>query len=118
MSESALFIGFGDLKQGRESAGPKIFGEAMGYFDGLQRQGLIESYEPVMLAAHGGDLGGFVLVRGEEEKLARILSTDEWRTLATRADYVAEHFGVVRAFLGGGATRMVEEASTLTKDLP
>lgn len=118
MSESALFIGFGDLKPGRESAGTKILGEAMGYFGGLQQEGVIESFEPVMLSPHGGDLAGFVLVRGEEEKLARILATDEWRVLATRADYVAEHFGVVRAWLGGQAARVAEEAATLTRDLP
>jgi hypothetical protein len=118
VSESGLFIGFGDLKPGREAAGAKIFGEAMAYFEGLRQEGVIESYEPVMLAAHGGDLGGFVLLRGEDEKLARMVSSDEWRVLATRADYVTEHFGTVRAWLGSLAARAAEEASTLTTDLP
>jgi len=35
-------------------------------------EGEIESFEMVLLEPHGGELGGFILLRGDQDKLARI----------------------------------------------
>jgi hypothetical protein len=66
----------------------------------LQQQGEIEGFEPVFLEPHGGDLAGFFLVRGDQDKLARIRTSDEFRRLNIRATLITEHFGVVGAGLG------------------
>ena len=46
------------------------FNEVLEYWTSLQQQGEIESFETVLLESHGGDLNGFVLVRGDQDKLA------------------------------------------------
>ena len=59
MADSGLFIGFGLPVRGRERQAIRVFNEVFEYYSRLQEQGEIESFEPVLLEPHGGDLGGF-----------------------------------------------------------
>jgi hypothetical protein len=101
MADFGVFIGYGTPVRGRERQAIKLFDETTEYYTRLQQQGEIESFEPVMLQPHGGDLSGFILLRGERDKLvASILASDEFTRLSTRADLLLERFGVVGALLG------------------
>ena len=100
MADSGLFIGFGQAVRGRESKAVQVFGEAVAYYTGLQEQGELESFEVAFLEPHGGDLGGFFLLRGEREKIAQLRVSDEFTGLNQRAMLVVENFGVVRMDLG------------------
>jgi hypothetical protein len=100
MADFGLFIGFGFPVRGRERQAVKVFNEAMEYYARLQQQGEIESFESVFLEAHGGDLGGFTLVRGDRDKLASIRTSDEFARLSLRANLIVESFGVLGAQLG------------------
>jgi hypothetical protein len=78
-----------------------------------QQEGRIESFEVVLLEPHGGDLAGFILLRGSAEQIASLQADEEFRRLATRAGMIVQSFGMVRAFLGDGLGRqiaMYEEA--------
>lgn len=72
----------------------------MQYLGGLQQAGTIQSFEPVFLSPHGGDLNGFILIRGESAKLDALQSNVDWRTYVTRAGLVLEGQGVVRGVTG------------------
>ena len=100
MADWGLFIGFGAPVRGRERQAVAVFNEAMQYYTRLQQQGEIESFESVFLEAHGGELNGFTLVRGDRDKLASIRTSDEFARLSTRAGLIVERFGVVGATLG------------------
>jgi hypothetical protein len=100
MADFGLFIGFGPPTRGRERQAITVFNEAMEYWTRLQQQGEIESFESVFLEAHGGDLSGFTLVRGDQDKLASIRTSDEFARLSARAGLITEGFGVVGAALG------------------
>ncbi len=100
MADSGLFIGFGLPVRGRERQAVQVFNEAIGLYAKLQQQGEIESFEPVFLEPHGGDLGGFFLLRGDREKLARIRAGEDFARLNMRASLVVETLGVVGADLG------------------
>jgi hypothetical protein len=100
MADFGLFIGFGPPVRGRERQAIKVFNEAAEYYSRLQQQGEIEGFEPVFLEAHGGDLIGFFLMRGDRDKLARIRTSDEFTRLSLRAALITENFGVVGAQLG------------------
>jgi hypothetical protein len=100
MADFGLFIGFGFPVRGRERQAVKVFNEAIEYYARLQQQGEIESFESVFLEPHGGDIGGFTLVRGDQDKLASIRTSDEFLRLSTRAQLIVEQFGVVGANLG------------------
>ena len=117
MAESGLFIGWGDIRTGRTAASQKVFGEALAYWPKLQAAGEIESVETVILGAHGGDLGGFFLLRGDPEKLGRLSMAPEFVRLIQRATVVVEGLGVVPADLDAQAVRQVGDATQATVDL-
>jgi hypothetical protein len=101
MADFGLFIGFGSPVRGRERQAVKVFNEAMEYYARLQQQGEIESFESVFLEAHGGDLGGFTLLRGDRDKLTSIRTSDEFARMSIRAGLIVEQFGVIGAELSG-----------------
>jgi hypothetical protein len=100
MADSGLFIGFGFPVRGRERQAIKVFNEAFEYYSRLQQNGEIESFEPVLLEPHGGELSGFFLLRGDKDRLARIRASEEWERMTARGEIIVEHIGVVSAFLG------------------
>jgi hypothetical protein len=100
MADSGLFVGFFGPVRGREKQAVQVFNEAVGLYTKLQQDGEIESWDAVFLEPHGGDLGGFFLLRGERDKLAQIRAGDEFDRLNMRAGLVVEGFGVVAADLG------------------
>jgi hypothetical protein len=73
----------------------------------LRDAGEIESFEPVLLEPHGGDLGGFVLVRGSREQLQGLRANEDFRRLNARSGRVVDGFGVVDAHVGGGLEAQV-----------
>jgi hypothetical protein len=101
MADSGLFIGFGAPVRGRERQAIKVFNEAFEYYARLQQEGEIESFEPVLLEPHGGELDGFFLLRGDQDKLARIRSSEEFERLTVRGQLIIENLGIVDAALGG-----------------
>src|SRR5690348_17867761 len=100
MATSALMIGWGSVVRGREQKALQVFNEAIQYYTQLQQQGEIESFEPVQLEPHGGDLAGFLLVRGDQEKLSQLRTREEFLRLNNRAGLVVENLGVLGAFIG------------------
>ncbi len=102
MASAALFIGWGDVVRGREAKSLEVFNEGVQYWTRLQQTGAIESFEPVALEPHGGDLAGFVLIRGERNKLNELRYSEEWLRLNDRAATVVDGFGIVSAFIGEG----------------
>ena len=61
----------------------------------------ISTSHPVLLESHGGELDGFFLLRGDQDKLARIRSSEEFERLTVRAQLIVENLGIVGAALGG-----------------
>jgi hypothetical protein len=102
MADAGLFIGWGAPVHGREAKGLEVFSESLAYYGRLQQEGVIESFETALLEPHGGDLQGFILVRGSEEKLAKLRVDDEFVRLTTRASLIVEGLGVIGAAIGDG----------------
>jgi hypothetical protein len=100
MADAGLFIGFGNPVRGREGQAVELFNESIGWYTRLQEEGQIESFEPVLLEPHGGDLGGFILIRGDAEKLSKLRVSDEFNQLMIRAGLCVESIGVVAADMG------------------
>ena len=100
MADRALFLGWNRAVPGREEQAMKLWGKAMEYYGKLQAEGRIESFEPVLLTAHGGDLNGFFLIRGDAKKLSEIRREDEFVDFNIEAGYCLDGFGVVTGYIG------------------
>jgi hypothetical protein len=117
MADAALFIGWGPAVRGRERQALTVFGEAVEFYRQLQQAGEIESFEPVFLEPHGGDLAGFFLLRGEREKLARLRVRDDFTRLVARALLIVEGFGVVGASVASGIDEQMDYYQAAIGDL-
>jgi hypothetical protein len=107
MADDALFIGWGEVVRGRERKAIEVFNESLQYYAQLQQDGKVESVEPWFLAPHGGDLAGFILLRGASQQLAELRIDDEFERLTARAGMVVGGLGVVGAYLGDGLERAI-----------
>jgi hypothetical protein len=107
MADAGLFIGWGPPVRGREAKGLEVFNEALAYYGRLQQEGVIEGFETAILEPHGGDLYGFILLRGSEERLAQLRVDDEFVRLTARAGLIVEGVGVVGASLGDGLQQAI-----------
>lgn len=117
MANAALVIGWGSVLPGREQKALQVFNEAVQYWTRLRQQGEIDSFEPVTLEPHGGDLLGFCLLRGEREALNRLRSSEEFMRLNNRAGLVVANFGVISAYIGEELTRLLADFQTQASDL-
>lgn len=106
MPDAALFIGWGPAVRGRERQSLQVFNEVLAYYARLQQSGEISSFEAVGLEPHGGDLVGFLLVRGDRDKLTRLRGSEEFLRLNNRGALVVDHLGVVTAFVGDDLQRL------------
>jgi hypothetical protein len=107
MADAGLFIGWGAPITGREAKGLEVLSESLAYYARLQQEGVIESFEMAILEPHGGDLQGFVLLRGSEERLAQLRVDDEFLRLTTRAGLIVDGLGVIGAALGDGLEQAI-----------
>ena len=105
MAEAGLFVGWGDPVHGRERKGLDVFNESIQWYVELEQTGNIESFEVVLLEPHGGDLDGFVLLRGSQEQIAALRASEEFERLTTRATLIVENVGVVGAAINEGLAR-------------
>lgn len=117
MADYGVFIGFGIPVRGREQAATGVFNEFVQYLAGQQQAGAIAGFEPVFLQPHGGDLGGFFLLRGDRQRLTALVSSADFERLMTRAQLIVEHFGVVNCWLGEEIGRQMASFQEATADL-
>ena len=108
MADSAIFIGWGEPIRGREQVSATVFGEAVELWGRFQAEGAIEDWEAYFLEPHGGDLNGFILIRGEAEKLAALRVSEEFTQFSLRATLIVDGFGVVGADLAERLQRQME----------
>jgi len=115
MSSNVVFFGWNRSIPGREQMSAQHFQAFTEYLAAQQRSGVIQSFEPVFLTPHGGDLGGFILIRGDNAKLDALLATNEWVEHTLRATMHLEGSGVVRAVAG---PLIQERMASWTKQIP
>jgi hypothetical protein len=117
MADDALFIGWGEVVRGRERKAIEVFNESLQYYVQLQQDGKVESVEPWFLAPHGGDLAGFILLRGQREQLDEIERSPEFERLQTRASLIVDRTGVINAYTGEALGRLLGQFEEASGDL-
>jgi len=99
---NALFVGWNRAIAEREQQAMQLFQKVMEYYGQLLAEGRIESFEPVILANHGGDLNGFVLLKGDPAKLDEIRREETFIDQSVEANYCLQNFGIVPGYVGDG----------------
>ncbi len=111
MANNVLLVGWNRAVAGREQKALELFARVMEYYTNLQADGKIESFEPVILTSHGGDLNGFVLLRGDAEKLDRVRREEKFVNFTIEAGYLLQGLGVLDGYIGDGLNDVLTEHS-------
>jgi hypothetical protein len=109
MADDAIFIGWGPVITGREQKAPDVFNEVVQFWGQKQQQGEVEGFDAFFLEPHGGDLAGFLIVRGDAQKLSQIRASDEFIRQTNRGQAVVQNFGVVTAFTGDRLNQLFQK---------
>ena len=102
MADRLIFIGWNRPVVGREQQAMKLFQKAMEYYSKLKTSGKIESFEPIMLTHHGGDLNGFIILKGDANKLAAVREEATFIEYSIESGYCLDGFGIVSGYVGEG----------------
>lgn len=118
MAGEALFLGWGQVARGREQLALEVFQESVAYYAKLKEDGVIESFDAVLLAPHAGDLAGFFIMHGERATLDSVRSSPEFIRVITRASAVVDNVGVVNAYSGEALGQMMGIFGDVSQGLP
>jgi hypothetical protein len=105
MADAGLFIGWGQVVRGREDRALDVFNETIELYGQMQSDGRIESFEVCLLQPHGGELGGFELIRGSEEQIDALRRSEDFERINTKASLVVDDLGIVDMVIGEGLGR-------------
>ena len=115
IENNAYILGWNRAIVGREGVASELFGTTVAYFERLQKNGKIESFEPVFLATHGGDFNGFFYVKGTTNNLHWVTTDEEFVDLLLRATHCLENVGWTPAYRGNVVPEMM---TRWTKTIP
>jgi hypothetical protein len=113
MAENVIFIGWDRVVVGREKQAMQLWQKAMEYYSKLQTAGRIEGFDAVILSPHGGDLNGFVILKGDEKKLEEIRREDTFVQYVIEGTHCLQGYGVVPGYIGAGTTKIFSQWSKL-----
>ena len=105
MADAGLFIGWGEVVRGREDRALDVFNETIELYGQMQSDGRIESFEVALLNPHGGELQGFVLLRGSEAQMDAVPRDEEFERLMTKASLLVDNLGIIPALMGASLAR-------------
>ena len=84
-----------------------LFGRCMQFYSKLQADGRIESFDTVVLDAHGGDLNGFIMLKGSSQQIAAVRQDSAWIELMVEAGYCIEGVGGISGYIGEGTMNIM-----------
>jgi hypothetical protein len=109
MVNAGLLIGWKEPRPGREPLAAELWTSSNAFYQSKVKDGTFDSFEPVIVARHGGQLGGFFLLRGADAKLDAFRRSDEFLAWSTKAIYCLDGFTVVDAYVGAGLDRLMKQ---------
>ena len=118
MADRVLLITWGENFAGREERGLEVFNEAVGSYGKMQQEGRIESFDVVLLGPNGGQMEGYIAVRGSAEQLAAVREDEEYRRIMVDASLVVQHLNVSEGYCNEGVARMMEVYQAALSKVP
>ena len=113
MMDSAIVFKYTRAAPGREDKALEAFTESMAFFGTAAHDG--ECGEPITLMGTSGL--GFMIIPGEYEALSKLLRTDEFRELFTKAVFAVPDIGYELAAFGQGVQDLMARWSRVGSEL-
>jgi hypothetical protein len=114
MSDHVMFVGWDQPVRGREQDAVAVFAETLQYYGSLVEQGVVEAFEPFFLRPHGGDMNGFILLRGERAKLEGLFDDEQFQRMMFKATNAVDGMGFAMGVTG---TELAKQMAVFTEVL-
>jgi len=105
MTAGAITVSWGAVIPGREAKSLEVFGSAVARFEELSKSGRIHSHKEYFAVT--GQFGGFMLIEGDLDELAKLAVEPETLALNSKAESIVQDFRV--QMYGGGTDQAVQE---------
>jgi hypothetical protein len=110
--ETGFIVKWGKLVPGREQQAIELFGETKAFFIHQLTAGIITYYEPFIYASGDWETeAGFWVVKGDRDQLWKMVETEGFRWLMTRAQFVVDHLRFEWLLTDELLTQQVERAT-------
>jgi hypothetical protein len=108
MADAGLWIAWGIPARGRETQALDLLKQTTtGYLDRLVQDGGIERFDTVILKPQSMELGGFILIQATQQQVDALRRDRDFQTWLTQVQLVADHVGIVDAWVGGGLSEAI-----------
>lgn len=109
MAEAALFIGWGEMVDGREKRALELFNKSVHYLRSLQEEGRIDRFDVAVLPRNDRDLRGFILLRGTAGQVDSLGDDAEFQQLFSDVKVVVDRVGFIEAFVDEALARTMHQ---------
>jgi hypothetical protein len=117
MAEAALFMGWGEVARGREKRALEVYNDSLQYYARLQKEGRIERFDVVVLNPTGGDVAGFILLRGTAQQIDSVRRDKEFQRLQNRVQLIVDRLRITDAFVDEGLAEVMSDYQDVLGDL-
>jgi hypothetical protein len=107
MKNNAALFAWRRSLPGREQMSATHFEDFVSYLMGLQNDGKIDSFEPVLLEPNSSGIIGFVLIRADNGRLNELLNSDAWDAHLVRAMFHLDQPALLRGVTGAAAQELM-----------
>lgn len=83
--DAVLLLGYDRPIPGREENASNLIDELFAFLEQQKSTKNLDTYDAISLNVYGGDLNGFVLIRGKRGKLDELRACDEFDELMVKA---------------------------------
>jgi hypothetical protein len=109
MANAFLFVGWNRPVPGmQKEAWGFVSGDGMKQLEGWKKEGFFESSEIFGLTPHGGDLNGFIVIKGDRAKLDELRRTDAFEKWSMTLGERFMNYGVVPGVTQQGLEKVLQ----------
>jgi hypothetical protein len=112
---AAVVFAFQKPVPGREAQALQLYRDLVQYLESLAKSDKIESFEPVLLGAHGGQIDGCVFVSGPGETIRGLPEDPKVAAMLSRAYYCLTGHAVIPAYVGSQLSERIARMEALAK---
>ncbi len=117
MAVAARVFFWGRPISGKELKALQAFTESTQYWTRMKQKGEIESFEAVAFDSFGDEINGFLIVRGERDKLLKLESSEEAIRLRQQAALLLTNFRMADASIGDELQSRFQDYAKRVKEL-
>lgn len=117
MAEAALCTMFGEPVPGREKKALEVYGETVQYYTRLQQEGAIERFDVTIVGPTGGQVNGFIVVRGTANQIDTLRRAKEFQQMINRVQLIASHVSVNDAWVDEGLAQIMSQYQEVVERL-